>query len=156
MADTKTDNEAPPAGLTEREYAIAQEMVFGGKPQSIASKLNLNRSSVWDAMQRQHVQEYVRRVQREIQDANARLIVSSVGVAISTLAEIASDRRKPDAVRVSAAGHLLRSGLAQRHEVSGPNGAPVQTTMQIDPAALEGLTEEELVVARKLMEGLVR
>jgi DNA-binding CsgD family transcriptional regulator len=153
MADPNDDK--PPAGLSEREYAIAQEMVFGGKPQSIAVKLNLNRSSVWEAMHRPHVIEYVQRVQREVREANERLIVSSVGVAIATLAEIASDRRKPDSVRVSAAGHLLRSGLAQRHEVSGPEGAPipVQTTHILDGAEPKDVQELVAELRRKRLTG---
>ena len=151
--DTRED---PPAGLSEREYLVAQEMIFGGKPTPIGAKLKLSRQVVWEIMQRPHVQRYVKDSVEHVKHGNQRLITSAVGTAIATLVEVCTDKRANAQVRVSAAGHLVRSGLTQRHEVSGPDGAPVQTTMQSDPTVLEGMSEEELVVARKLMERLVR
>lgn len=154
MSDERTAPD-PVDGLTERERLVANEMLFSDSSAAIGKNLGLAKQTVWDIMQRPHVRSYVAGLVEHVRAANQRLITSAVGKAITTLVEVCDDKDATKQVRVNAASALLRSGLTQRHEVSGPNGAPVQT-MQIDPTALEGLSEEELVVARKVMAGLVR
>jgi len=141
-----------PAGLTEREYLIAQEMIFGAKPTPIAAKLNLTRQTVWEVMQKEHVKRYVADNIEHVRLGNLRLITSAVGTAISTLVEICADKTAAKPVRVSAAGHLVRAGITQRHEVTGPNGGPVQS-VQLDPEKIANMDPEQL---RALREALVK
>jgi DNA-binding CsgD family transcriptional regulator len=144
-----------PVGLNEREYAIAQEMIFGAKPTPIAAKLNLTRQTVWEVMQRPHVRQYVDANIEHVRLGNLRLITSAVGTAIATLVEICSDKTAAKPVRVSAAGHLVRAGIIQRHEISGPEGAPipVQTTHILDGAEPKDVQELVAELRRKRLTG---
>ena len=153
MADP-TDLDLP-GGLSETEYAVALEMIFGGKTKTIAEKLNISRSTVWEVMKRPHVRQYVDANVEYVRAGNMRLITSSVGVAISTLVEICTDRQAAKPVRVQAAGHLLRAGITQRHEITGPEGTPipVQTSHVLDGAEPKDVQELVAELRRKWLTG---
>lgn len=145
-----------PDGLTEREHTIAVMRMEHTKLADIGARVGLSESRVCRILQQPNVAAFIRATRSEAAAAAKMRAVKAADAAVVTLIEIMRNPKAPFAARVSAAKSILNIALPEQIEVSGPDGAPVQTSTQIDPAALEGLSEEDLVAARGLLSKIAR
>lgn len=145
-----------PDGLTEREHTAAVMRMEHSKLSEIGARLGLSESRVCRILQKPHVVAFIRGTRAEAAAAAKMRAVKAADAAVVTLIEIMRNPKAPFAARVSAAKSILNIALPEQIELSGPEGAPVQTSTQIDAAALEGLGEEDLVQARALLGRIVR
>lgn len=141
--------------LDKNQLATANCMLDSMTTREIAAKLGVSTGTAFNWTKDPEVVAYVQAVRAETAEQAADLRVRGALIGLRTLIDVATNRKNAPSPRVAAAGKLVDVCMPRRHEVSGPNGAPVQT-MQIDPAALEGLSEEDLVQARALLGRLIR
>lgn len=145
-----------PDGLTEREHTAAVMRMDHAKLADIGARIGLSESRVCRILQQPHVKAFIRATRSEAAAAAKMRAVKAADAAVVTLIEIMRNPKAPFAARVSAAKAILGMALPEQIEVSGPDGAPMQTTTQIDAFALEGLSEDELVQARAVLAKIAR
>lgn len=132
-----------PDALDDQELLVCELLLFETPFREIGRKLGISHTTAWEISKRPKVSAYVERVRAAMGDMLQRKARAVAGEAIDTLREIMQDTKAPHGARVAAAGHALRAGVIQRHEVSGPEGAPipVQTTHLLDDAEPKDVQE---------------
>ena len=119
---------AVPAGS---DLVIAEKRLAGETLEAIAAALGMSTSGVHKALRRAHVVEWLAERQRDAAEAARLRIIASTESVVNVIRDLATnaDGETPHAVRLAAADKLLTRSIgapAQRSEISGPGGSPVQ------------------------------
>jgi len=136
--------------LTKEQLATANCMLDSMTTREIAAKLGISNGSAFNWTKDPDVVAYVQAVRAETAEQVAHLRVKSAMIGMRTLIEIATNKKYAPSPRATAAGKLVDVCISRRHEVTGPNGGPVQS-VQIDPEKLANMSEAELRVLREAL-----
>ncbi len=137
--------------LNAEELAVVEDRLAGKELRVIGAARGKSLQAIWRMLQREHVAAFMARHEADVVSSMRTRLRRGADAGWATLMRVARGGEGIEVRdQVSAAKALLAAGIPKQVEISGQNGAPVQTETRIvivsgsaAEAELDRLADEE-------------